>query len=1031
MDSGEDAMLWLMALVSSAVVAQASPGCMPRVEDYALMWWAEGFPGHTPGAPWLRCIQTGRYALAIDTQTLEVRHFGTVPPGVSYSAAASADNGSCRGLPPADLSLTVIVDGKPYRCVGGGAWSNFGGPRIIESGRFVQRADVTDLSFIADDGSRLPVEARLETVAWPDRLALILSARPGLLPIPAGEPCFGRLGGGYGLSGTNHLEIPHSPELEPAHFTLELWAFIPADCRVSDRYPPWLVCKNGNEWVDGNYGIMLLGDRPRAWLNIGGGRENAFFVDGAVDPALQADRWNHLAISYDGDRLRLYANGRPVGEQQVGRPRVPGSGGLAFGRRQDNSGDGYYFRGVVDEVRLYDSVLSEQDILARATSPEVPLPEARPIREWSFDSSGRQALSRPTQRWRSAALEVSLATADHTYRQRWELPEGQTWGADAWHDAALVLAPGGPPDAAEADDAPVVRVTAAELPGGTARPVEYDAALGWHRVDLNGVAPVVPPGEPSRQNDAVERVKVTLTNPDPVERTARLLFDKSGGGFAVQFGAPITGVSAFLLGEDGLPSGIPVQLSKNWHGRPEGGVYAGLWFHGFTQVRVPPATKLELELNIVYGHFGGLPAASHAQLCLIGWGSNQQWDESALGAWGESICYEPDQAQAACAVLDVRPVMVRSMNQNMEWQWTHNVGGGDFFRLFAPDGARLLPARMKTAYLRQCPVLTEVLYAGHSAGGRVEHQATVSLHRSDDIMRGVYRLRMQVRETLAFSRFVIFQIGADSYSYTGERKMALGNESGLVREWDTQWGGDVYRTAPLQCTGRVPWVSLHQAVSRAPGGVGAWANRGVVIRRWRARLGGREATPWVAEHGVNARGADTSTVDLIPPPGVTELLPGDFVEATVEHVILPQHASDYYGPNANLKAALERDGDTWRMVYREAVGNDVAAAATVGEVERGRPLLIRAVDGRAEFSADGGLGYLPLTIAGLPRPGRPTLELLTDAGWQPAPGGESWQTDYDPETRTWEHTFSVCVDTPGDARVRRQMRFAQAVVEAD
>ena len=257
---------------------------MPRVEDYTLMWWAEGFPGHTPGAPWRRVIQTGSYALVLDTDSLRVPHFGPVPGGVSYSAAARGDHRAWQGLPPAELALTITVGGKTYRCTGGGAWTQFTGPRLIESGRFLQRADVTDLTFTAEDGAKLNVEARFETAAWPDRLGLILAARPGLLPIPAGETCFGRVGGGFGLDGTNHLEIPHSPEMEPGQFTLEFWAFVPTDCRASPRTFPWLVCKNHHEEAEGNYGLVMLGGRPQARLNIGGGRDNMFFVDALRRP---------------------------------------------------------------------------------------------------------------------------------------------------------------------------------------------------------------------------------------------------------------------------------------------------------------------------------------------------------------------------------------------------------------------------------------------------------------------------------------------------------------------------------------------------------------------------------------------------------------------------------------------------------------------------------------------------------------------------------------------------------------------------
>ncbi|MCY2994884.1 MAG: LamG domain-containing protein [Planctomycetota bacterium] len=978
---------------------------MPRVEDYTLMWWAEGFPAHTPEAPWTRCLQTGRYALALDTETLRISHLGPVPAGLGYTACARADNRAWQSLPAADLALTMTANGRPYRCTAGGKWTNFTGPRIIESGRFMQRADVTDLVFTATDGARLNVEARFETVAWPDRLALILAARPGRKPIPAGDACFGRIGGGFGLDGTNHLEIPHSPELDPERFTLEFWAFVPTDYQASERTFPWLVCKNHHEEAEGNYGLVLLNGVLQARINIGGGRENAFVVDAQRQPSLQLEAWNHLAMSYDGDTLRLYVNGAASGEKQIGRKRVPGRQGLAFGRRQDNCGDGYHFRGAVDEIRIYDQALTPAEVRERAAKPKVEHPSVKPVRAWSFRAEGRAALSKPAEDWRDAAMEVRLTTAQGVQHQRWELPAGETWGATDWHEVFVSLLPGTPQPQ---ESARPVTVQAAEVPGGAARPVDYDAARGWHRVNLDGIVPVVPPGGPEKQNDAIERVQLVLTNPDTAEQTVRLLFEKNGSGIRLPIGSPITGVSAVLRDTVGNPTGIPVQLSKNWHARPEGGVYAGAWFHGFSQVRLPPGATVHLELSLAYGHWGGVAAASHAQLCLIGWGSNQLWDQSALGCWGESICYEPDQAQAQAAILDVRPVMVRSMNRNLSWNWTHNVGGGDFFRLFDSAGKRVFPGRMRTAYERQGPCLTEVTYAGHS-GRTIEHAATVSLCRSDDVVRGTYRLRMDVKEASDFARFVIFQIGADTYGYTGERKLALGNETGLVRQWDTQWGGDTYRTQPMECTGRVPWISLHEAVSRAgQDEQGAWANRGLVIRSWDARLGGKQATPWVAERGVRARGADTSTVDLVPPPGITRLEPGDFVEATIEHIVMPQFAKDYYGPNEALRATLGQWENTWRMIHREATGNDRRVEIKAGELERLHPAVrMRAVDNRAEFTLRGGLGYVPITFTGLTSPRGQALYLDGKRLDQSVHGNDFWQTDYDPATQRWELTFNI------------------------
>ncbi|MHB8897876.1 MAG: LamG domain-containing protein [Thermoguttaceae bacterium] len=989
----------------------ASPDPMPRVEDYTHMGWAEAFPAHDPAAPWLRVIQTGYYAMALDTQTLRIPHLGPVPGGVGYAAAAQGGDGIWHNLPPADLELTITTGGKTYRCTAGGPWSQFKGPRLIESGRFLQRADVTDLVFTAEDGAKLNIEARFETVAWPDRLTLLLAARPGLLPIPPGESCFGRIGGGFGLDGTNHMEIPHSPELDPEQFTLELWAFVPADYQASERTFPWLVCKNHHEQAEGNYGIVILGGRPQARLNIGGGRDNMFTAD--ARSLLNTGAWNHLASSYDGQVLRLYHDGKLAGEQTVGRKRVAGREGLAFGRRQDNSGDGYHFRGVVDEIRFYDRALTPEEVRRRFQSPET-LGDPRPIREWTFRADRSASPSRPVETWNDAALEIRLSGSKGNLTGRWELPRGQKWSSPDWHEASVAF----DPVSFQTAEPAAVSVEAVELPKGSPRPVQYDVARGWHQVNLDGIEPVVPTGGQERQNDAIERVAILLSNPTGRQQTARLLLEKNAHGFRQRIGSAITGLSAVLRDADGFPTGIPVQLSKNWHNRPEGGVYAGMWFHGFTQVRLQPHSTLKLELAMVYGHWGGVAAASHAQLCLIGWGSNQLWSQSALGSWGESICYEPDQVQAECSILDVRPVMVRSMSGGEPWQWTNNVGGGDFFRLFDPGGKRIAHARTRTAYERHGPCWSEVTFAGRIGEG-IEHSATASLTRTDDIVRGTYRLRLDVTRPVDFSRFVIFQIGADTYSYTGERMMAVGNEAGPVREWATQWGGDTYRTELLECKGRVPWISLHDAVPAGkresgspghPGESGAWANRGIVIRQWKAVLGGKPAAPWVAEHGVHARGADTSTADILPPPGVTRLLPGDFVEATLEHVIVPRFAGDYYGPNEALRTALGQWENTWRMIHREAVSNDRRVEVKKGSLESLYPsVAVRTEGNAARLTLTGGLGYVPVTFTGLesPRVGK----LLVDGRPvdQAVHSNDFWQTDYDPASRSWSRTYNLPV----------------------
>lgn len=978
-----------LALVAGAARAGEPPlfELMPRPGDHTAMWWRDGFPSVVEGAEWRRVVRTGHYWFLLDTDTLSVARLGpsSRPPG---------------DLPGAELTLKLIADGKTYLCDGGAEWTKFGGPRLIESGRFLQRADVTGLTFTAEDGARLGAEARLEAIAWPDRLGFRFAARPGLLPIAAGEDSWGRVGGGFGIDEGHPFLIP-AEELAaaPGTFALSFWVFAPKDYQAG-KHAPWLVCKNGHEQADGNFGLVLQsGGVPDLRLNIGGGRENVVAARAERRHALRLDRWNHLVLGYDGRVLRLFVNAQLAVEKEIGRTFVPRPGTLTFGRRGDGLA-GFEFRGVIDQVRLYGKPLEHGQVRHSYHHPGPGLPHLEPLGEWTFRGDGKMSEALPRDSWKAASLEVSLAGEGGELRARSDAGEGSEW-----REVSLMM---DPVAFAEVPDESEVGVEAVEVASGEARPVSFEPALGWHRINLDGIEPIPPAGQENPSNDAIERVRLSLSNPGDFGKVARLLFEKTPRGILQKIGTPITGVSAILRDREGSPTGIPVQLSKNWHSHPEGGVYDGQWFHGITQVRLPAGAEVELELVLAYGHWGGLPAASHSQLSLIGWGGNQLWDQSALGAWGESICYAPEQIQAACTITDVRPLMVTSMSERTpEFNWTNNVGGGDFFRVFDAEGNRIPHGPMRTTYHRQGPCLTEVTYAGRVGEG-MSHRVTASLGRSDDLVRGTYRVRLDVAKPVDFSRLAIFQVGADTYNYTRERRLAVGDAAGLRREWEAQWGGDVYRGEPIECAEADAWASLHEAERREGHESGAWANRGLVIREWKARLGGEEANPWLAERGIDLSSEKTSIVDLVPPPGVTRLEPGDFVEATIEHIVVPQFGEDYHGPNEALRAALRKHGNTWRMIEREAVGNRREVEVIAGRLLRRYPdIRIETTGGGAEYRLEGGIGFVPVTFTGLDSHDGRELWIDGERLDQGVHGRDFWQADYDPASMTWSLTFNL------------------------
>jgi hypothetical protein len=520
----------------------------------------------------------------------------------------------------------------------------------------------------------------------------------------------------------------------------------------------------------------------------------------------------------------------------------------------------------------------------------------------------------------------------------------------------------------------------------------YDIALPRHDVGW----------KMGKDLDRLERVQLILDNPGENPETVRLRFRKDYGFKG------IVGLSPMIRDEDGFPTGLPVQISKNWHGPA--------WFHGSTVMNLAPQSKLNLELTIAYARWGGVPAASHAQLSLVGWGTHQLWDESAVGSFGESICYDPDVNLNRSMVDDIRPLMVWSMTNeadtHVKWGWTHNVGGADFLVYYDDQGDRQYLSRVRTSYEQYSPCLTKVMYSGVSPDRKISAKIITSTMRTDDIVRGFYRLRYDVHQPTQFTRMVFFQLGADNYNDHQFKWMARGNTDGLKEKWEPETGGHAY-SRYMTCEGDQPWFALCGGdipEHRKKQG-GAWANRGVIIRSWKARLGGKQqATPRAGIHG-SENHLPSATVDIVVPPEIKTLLPGDFVEAEIELAVLPQQVEDYYGPNQHLRRALAEHPDSWQPTHREAQQNHLSIVVNGGKLLSRYPVRVQATDSPVDLTVQGGAGYVPLTFTGLTSyRGWRLLRFARDQ-WQPVDqtvhGNDWWQTDLNSLTQHYEITFNL------------------------
>lgn len=540
-------------------------------------------------------------------------------------------------------------------------------------------------------------------------------------------------------------------------------------------------------------------------------------------------------------------------------------------------------------------------------------------------------------------------------------------------------------------------------------PLEYLSHRGIYKVELPDLFDY---WDMDHNRDLLESAHIKLVNPYDHDVKVPIMFTKP-----TDF-AGHTGLMPMFRDKQGFPMGLPIQLSKNWH-QTKGKtlLYQGPWFNGYSLIELKANETLELEMCIAYAQWGGLPSVSHAQLCLIGYGVNQLWDQVAIGSYGESICYDPDVNLGRAMIDDVRPLMTESM-KGERWNWTNNVGGGDFLVYFDEAGDKQFLTQMKTYYKEYGPNLTEVHYAGTTSDHKMSAHIRVSSPRCDDINRAYHYFKYTVNAPMTFSRLAFYQLGADGYNNHQFGKMAYGNTEGLIKEWSPSRGGLRYETRDIVCEGQQPWFSLHESVTGLHYGGhlvptrGAWANRGFIIRSWKAVLGGKTIEKPYASVYLTEDHVDSSNVEISPPSDITQLLPGDYVECEIELVILPTCAEDYYGPNQGLRKSLLSDGNTWQPVHRQAIGNHLEVTMMKGQLHKAYPIRI-AVDKTdcAEFEVMGGISYVPLTIVGLKDYKGWVLKEVVDGRLQvinqEVHGNDYWQVYYDHENEDYSMTYNI------------------------
>jgi|GEM_PF-5128945 len=152
-------------------------------------------------------------------------------------------------------------------------------------------------------------------------------------------------------SSSQLVSVPDDASLDiECQLSIELW------CKPSG-FVTWgaMVMKaSPNSWSNG-YGIYLFGSELKFF-------PTGFGTQHSSGQNLPFNQWSHVAATYDGTESKIYINGALVSTKSIGQP-IP-TNNFPMGVGGDPGFPSFNFRGALDEVRVWNKVLTQAEIQA-------------------------------------------------------------------------------------------------------------------------------------------------------------------------------------------------------------------------------------------------------------------------------------------------------------------------------------------------------------------------------------------------------------------------------------------------------------------------------------------------------------------------------------------------------------------------------------------------------------------------------------------------------------------------------------------
>jgi len=182
---------------------------------------------------------------------------------------------------------------------------------------------------------------------------------------------FGKANNAYLFDGTsNYMQVKNSTSLNPGG-SISIMAivkpngFYPGACHGNQ-----LISKGYNDYINGFYTLRFTNTTTVCSAPADTNKEFFYGVYGDNAPSagagtdsayIKAGQWYNVIYTYDGYVSKLYVNGVMKDVKLRSAPFTPNTHDVFIGKHEDPQYP-YYLNGVIDEVRIYNKALCDDDV---------------------------------------------------------------------------------------------------------------------------------------------------------------------------------------------------------------------------------------------------------------------------------------------------------------------------------------------------------------------------------------------------------------------------------------------------------------------------------------------------------------------------------------------------------------------------------------------------------------------------------------------------------------------------------------------